>query len=296
MIRQFLGGFFALQLVAVSVVHAASLPKGTSFIGFQDGMWNVYLVMDENSSPQMVTTVSEPRAATFSFKKNAVAYVAADGKIREVSLNNNDDRVLLEPDRKRAFAQPSYNADGSKLLLVDMKDGTSADTEIALFDRASTGGAKQVTTQPASQFEPHFCSEQSMVYSSVSCVLGCGKIIQEIWRKNITAETAEQITLMNAIARQPVPSPDGRWVYFSSNKAGNYHIWRVPFSGGNPEQVTKGNVTDVNPAVGHDNRVCFIRVLSTGSNMVCRLPGGDEDFVDLPTGIQNIRNLEISSW
>lgn len=296
MMRFVMSGFLALLLFSAGFCQAASLPRGISFIGFKDGTWNLYLVREENAPVQQVKTVSEPRAATFSLKKSAVTYVAADGTIREVSLKDGEDRILLEPDKKRAFAQPSYNADGTKLLLVDMKDGTSADTEIGMYDASKTGGVKQVTSQPASQFEPRFASDQLMVYSSVSCTLGCGKIIQEIWQKNIITETAEQITLMNAIARQPVASPDGKLIYFSSNKAGSYHIWRVPMSGGNPEQLTKGSVTDVSPAVAQDGRVCFIRTAATGTSMVCRSTTGKEQVVDLPAGVQNIRNLEISVW
>lgn len=296
MMHRAIVGLLALFFASTSLCQAASPPKGTSFIGFRDGTWNVYLVQEENTPPLLVKTVSEPRAAMFSLKKSALVYIAADGKVREIILRNNEDRVLLEPEKKRAFAQPAYDAGGTRLLLVDMKDGTSADTEIALLDTAKPTAVKTVTSQPASQFEPRFVDDQSMVYSSVSCVLGCGRIIQEIWRKNVVTDTAEQVTLLNAIARQPVTSPDGKWVYFSSNKAGSYHIWRIPLSGGEPEQVTKGNVTDGSPAVGSDNRVCFIRSVSASSNMVCRLPSGDEQVVELPVGIQNIRNLEISVW
>ncbi|MFA7061096.1 MAG: hypothetical protein WC156_09780 [Pedobacter sp.] len=297
MMRFAMGEILAFILISAGLCQAASLPKGTSFIGFRDGVWNVYLVKDENSPPQSVKTVSEPRAATFSMNKSAVVYVAADGKIREVDLRSAVDRVLLESDKKRTFAQPSYNVDGTKLLMVDMKDGRSGDSKkIALFDIIKAGGVIEVTSQPTSQLEPRFATDQLILYSSVSCTLGCGKIIQEIWRKDIVTETADQVTLLNAIARQPVASSDGKWIYFSSNKAGSYHIWRVAMSGGTPEQVTKGKVTDVSPVVAHDGRVCFLRTSTNSSGMVCKLTTGEELEMDLPTGVQNIRNLEISVW
>jgi eukaryotic-like serine/threonine-protein kinase len=37
----------------------------------------------------------------------------------------------------------------------------------------------------------------------------------------------------------PSWSRDGKWIYFSSNRTGRYEIWRVPFAGGTPEQITK---------------------------------------------------------
>jgi eukaryotic-like serine/threonine-protein kinase len=35
-------------------------------------------------------------------------------------------------------------------------------------------------------------------------------------------------------------SPDGRWMYFSSDSEGSFHIWRQRFPDGKPEQVTSG--------------------------------------------------------
>src|SRR5713226_8073346 len=35
-------------------------------------------------------------------------------------------------------------------------------------------------------------------------------------------------------------SPDGKWIYVSSNTGGKFHIWRQRVSGGEPEQITSG--------------------------------------------------------
>ena len=40
----------------------------------------------------------------------------------------------------------------------------------------------------------------------------------------------------------PVWSPDGQWIYFTHGYAGTaMDVWRLPFSGGEPEQVTQLN-------------------------------------------------------
>ena len=35
-------------------------------------------------------------------------------------------------------------------------------------------------------------------------------------------------------------SRDGRWIYFGSNRSGDWQVWKVPFEGGEPWQVTRG--------------------------------------------------------
>ena len=39
-------------------------------------------------------------------------------------------------------------------------------------------------------------------------------------------------------------SPDGRWIYLSTNQGGRFHIWRQHFPGGTPEQVTTAPTTE----------------------------------------------------
>jgi TolB protein len=41
-------------------------------------------------------------------------------------------------------------------------------------------------------------------------------------------------------------SPDGRWFYFSSNRSGEFNIWKMPADGGEPQQVTNFEGSDVN--------------------------------------------------
>ena len=36
----------------------------------------------------------------------------------------------------------------------------------------------------------------------------------------------------------PSFSRDGKWIYFSSNRTGEYQVWKVPVAGGEPVQVT----------------------------------------------------------
>jgi DNA-binding winged helix-turn-helix (wHTH) protein/Tol biopolymer transport system component len=49
-------------------------------------------------------------------------------------------------------------------------------------------------------------------------------------------------------------SPDGRWMYFSSNAGGAYHIWRQRFPNGVPEQITFGPTEQEGTAITSDGK------------------------------------------
>jgi DNA-binding winged helix-turn-helix (wHTH) protein/Tol biopolymer transport system component len=49
-------------------------------------------------------------------------------------------------------------------------------------------------------------------------------------------------------------SPDGRWMYFSSNSGGAFHIWRQRYPDGMPEQITFGPTEQEGTAITSDGR------------------------------------------
>jgi serine/threonine protein kinase/WD40 repeat protein len=49
-------------------------------------------------------------------------------------------------------------------------------------------------------------------------------------------------------------SPDGEWMYLSSNAGGVFHIWRQRFPDGQPEQITSGPTEEEGIAVAPDGR------------------------------------------
>ena len=56
------------------------------------------------------------------------------------------------------------------------------------------------------------------------------------------------LTRGTSIDRQPIYSPDGRWVVFSSNRAGNLDIWEVSTTDGSVRRLTDDAAEDWDPA------------------------------------------------
>lgn len=65
---------------------------------------------------------------------------------------------------------------------------------------------------------------------------------------------ARRITGLFEDARQPVWSPDGKWITFFAYLDGNYNLWTIAPDGTKQHQLTWGAYDDREPAYSHDGR------------------------------------------
>jgi Tol biopolymer transport system component len=84
----------------------------------------------------------------------------------------------------------------------------------------------------------------------------------EIWIADVHGSQRKQLTADDAVDRDPVASPDGRWVYFASNRGGAFNIWRVSVEGGDATRIT--DVADAEyPSITPDGRwICFQELIN----------------------------------
>jgi len=83
-------------------------------------------------------------------------------------------------------------------------------------------------------------------------------------------------------------SPDGRWMYFSSNAGGAFHIWRQGYPDGMPEQITFGPTEQEGTAITADGKYVITSMGLQQSSVWLHSAGGerkltDEGYVTQPT-------------
>ncbi len=66
----------------------------------------------------------------------------------------------------------------------------------------------------------------------------------DIWTANENGSAVERLTDNKARDQFPRFSPDGQWIAFSSNRAGNYDVFVMPAAGGKPRQLTFHSAND----------------------------------------------------
>jgi eukaryotic-like serine/threonine-protein kinase len=78
-------------------------------------------------------------------------------------------------------------------------------------------------------------------------------------------------------------SPDGKWMYMSSNQGGRFHIWRQRFPQGEAQQVTSGPTEEEGLAMEPDGK-SFVTSVGTSDSSVWLHDGGEDRQVS-PEGV-----------
>jgi serine/threonine protein kinase len=73
-------------------------------------------------------------------------------------------------------------------------------------------------------------------------------------------------------------SPDGRWIYLTSNAGGAPHIWRQHFPDGSPEQITSGPTEEEGIAMALDGRSFITAVALRNTSLWVHDAKGERDI------------------
>ena len=74
------------------------------------------------------------------------------------------------------------------------------------------------------------------------------------------APVCQQLSHSSAIDTEPVWSPDGKWIYFTSDRGGSPQIYRMSVLGGDAERVTFEGSYNVSPHLSPDGKLlAYIR-------------------------------------
>ena len=100
----------------------------------------------------------------------------------------------------------------------------------------------------------------------------------DIWAVSAEGGRALQLTNNAAYEREPIWSPDGKWIAFSSNRFGSNDVFLVASGGGTPLQLTFHTGEDIASDFTPDGRSVVFRSNRASSGSLYKVPiqGGNE--------------------
>lgn len=167
---------------------------------------------------------------------------------------------------------PAWSPDG-RTVVVSTLTFASAERlpagftgELLLVDVA-TGGSKPLIAG-ASVYQPHWSPHgQRIAYWGVPKPASTQQ--RDIWTVPAAGGEPLQVTNDAPLDWNPVWAPDGRYLYFASNRAGSMNLWRVPIeetSGrvlGSPEAVTTPSPYSGYLTVSRQGGIAYAQLAST---------------------------------
>jgi serine/threonine protein kinase/Tol biopolymer transport system component len=233
-------GWQQLTFFTDSVVYPALSPDGRmlAFIRGQEtlfGPGEVYVKLLPDGQPVQLTHDKRAKLSpTFSPDGSRIAYgVFNPWETWEIPVFGGEPQVLMPNSSSLTWIQ-----DGKHLLFSEVKRGLQM--SVVTSDEAR-GQLRDV-------YVPH--GDRAMAHHSYLSPDEKWVLVVEMNNQGslgpcrvVPFDGSGEVRLVgppDAVCTTGAWSPDGGWLYVSSNYGGRFHIWRQRFPEGSPEQVTSG--------------------------------------------------------
>jgi serine/threonine protein kinase len=241
--------------------------------------------------PTPLAVVTEPAELAWSPDGRWIALTAGndvwDGLIhigniapsRIILIDTEDGRVVDVTDRRSMNVAPAWAPDSRQLLFVSNRAGARD------IYRLRLGAAGRPIGQPirlTTGLDAHTIALSPDGHRIVYAIYR-GRV--NIWSLPVeraapaNVSDAVALTTGNQLIESISVSPDRRWIYFTSNRAGNSDIWRMPRGGGEPVQITTDVADEFMPEQSPDGAWLAYYSLRHGSRDIFVRPTGDGDPV-----------------
>jgi len=180
-----------------------------------------------------------------------VAYVTAkrqgEGQLYSLIVSDQDgenDHTIMES--KDPIMSPAWSPDSRQLAYVSFEGSKSS----IFVQTLRTGNRFQVSSKPGINGAPSFSPDGRKLVVTLGGVDGN----LDIYVLDINTRRTTRLTTNRSIDTEGTWSPDGRNIYFTSDRSGGPQVYRVNANGGTPERVTYEGSYNARPRLSPDGK------------------------------------------
>ncbi len=187
-----------------------------------------------------------------------VAFVTAEGQgadqtYRLVVADQDGHNETVVMQSRDPIMSPAWSPDSRRLAYVSFENDRSS----IWVQTLRTGNRIQVSNKPGINGAPAFSPDGRKLVLTLGGVDGN----LDIHVLDLSTKETRRLTTHRAIDTEGSWSPDGRYIYFTSDRSGGPQIYRVPAAGGSPERVTFEGSYNARPRLSPDGeRLAMVHV------------------------------------
>ncbi|MEM9208770.1 MAG: Tol-Pal system beta propeller repeat protein TolB [Pseudomonadota bacterium] len=213
-----------------------------------------------------------------------VAYVTArgEGNGRVYSLvvadadGENEQTIMESPE---PIMSPAWSPDSRRIAYVSFEDDVSS----IFVQTLRTGNRVKVSSRPGINGAPAFSPDGRKLVLT----LGGADGNLDIHVLDLSDRQLTRLTTNRAIDTEGSWSPDGRYIYFTSDRSGGPQVYRVPVSGGSAERVTFEGSYNARPRLSPDGSKLAMVHLDRGNYRIAVMDVDNQDMLILSAGRQD---------
>jgi TolB protein len=178
-----------------------------------------------------------------------VAYITAErqgqGRLYSLIVSDQDgenEHTIMESNDP--IMSPAWSPDSRQLAYVSFENNKSS----IFVQTLRTGNRFKVSSKPGINGAPAFSPDGGKLVVTLGGVDGN----LDIYTLDITSREARRLTTHRAIDTEGTWSPDGRHIYFTSDRAGGPQVYRISAKGGTPERITFEGSYNARPRLSPD--------------------------------------------